>query len=270
MPLRYRYRDEAPFTASVRPPFPLAALLLGDLRDPMAAIREHNLKRFFGELPARVDVDASHSYAQGATTQELLDLEPGAQEQLLSQSLAHYTDDFGRGRLAAAIAALYKGVAPEDVFVLSGTDAVIFDVFAALTNPNTTAVVQSPEYPPLRNVAEWRGASVVSWGPEADGSWDLAATADADMVVCCVPHSPLATSPSEEWLRTLAGRCEVQGRTLIVDEIYRGIDLTEDGSGVLPSACELSSKAVRLLQPQVAPEPEPDQFIVHVLSWSLA
>ena len=135
-----------------------------------APIAEHNLKVFFGEPPGRVDVDASHSYAEGATTQELLDLEPGAQEQLLGQSLAHYTDDFGRGRLARAIAALYDGVEASDVLVLSGVDAVIFDTFAALAAPGARVVVQSPEYPPLRNVAAWRGAAVQRWHPADDGS----------------------------------------------------------------------------------------------------
>ena len=72
-----------------------------------APMAEHTLERVFGELPARVDVDANHSYAADATTQELLDLEPGPQEQFLSQSPAHYTDDLGRGRLAKAIASLW-------------------------------------------------------------------------------------------------------------------------------------------------------------------
>ena len=43
---------------------------------------------------------------------------------------------------------------------------------------------------------------------------------------------------------TARGCTKAAGQTLIVDEIYRGIDLTADGSGVLPSACELSPTAV--------------------------
>ena len=225
--------------ASARPAYAAA--------DTGTAIAEHNLKVFFGEPPERVDVDVSPSFAEGPTVQELLALEPGSRERLLGASLGHYTPDFGRGQLAEAIAALHQGVAAQDVLVLSGTDAAVFNTFAALASPGRRALVQSPCYPPLRNVAEWRGTQVVSWDPGPDGQWDLAATSEiqpGDLVVVCAPHSPFGVSPSAEWLRSLAKRAEAASATLIVDEVYRGIDLTADGSGLLPSACELSATAV--------------------------
>lgn len=181
--------------------------------------------------------------------QELLALEKGATEALLSLSLSHYTEDCGRGRLATAIAALYENVMPEDVIVLSGVDAVIHDTLSSLVEPGMNVMIQSPEYPPLLNVPQWRGATIKSWRPSGDGldagsGWDLALTVDAEAIVATVPHSPFGWSPSEEWYRALVKSADERGQLLVVDEIYRGIDLTADGHGVLPSACELSEQAV--------------------------
>jgi aspartate/methionine/tyrosine aminotransferase len=128
--------------------------------------------------------------------------------------------------------------------VLSGTDAVIFDTSAAIAEPGVKVLVQGPEYPPLRNVAEWKGAEVETWRPDSDGTWNTEATVGADIVVICAPYSPFGSCPSEGWLRSLAQSTEASGQILCVDEIYRGIDLTADGSGLPPSACELSSAAV--------------------------
>ena len=190
---------------------------------PSNAMAEHGLKRFFAEPPGRVDVDCSPSYAQGFSLHELLALESGATEALLSMSLAHYTDDCGRGRLAAAIAALYNNVMPEDVIVLSGVDAVIHDTLASLIEPRMHVVIQSPEYPPLLNVPQWRGATIQSWRPTGDGAdagvgWDLGATVDAEAIVATVPHSPFGWSPDEAWYRALVRSAEERGQLLVVDE----------------------------------------------------
>ena len=186
----------------------------------------------------------------------MLALQPGAEAELLSIDLSHYTDDLGKGRLAAAVANLYSdAITEEDVVVLSGVDAVIMDTMTALVEPGACVSVQSPEYPPLRNVAEWRGGSgsVTPWLPcsgEVGAGWDLSVCATApaqggaDVIVATLPHSPFGWSPSEEWLQALVKGAAENGQTLIVDEIYRGIDLTDDGTGLLPSACELSETAV--------------------------
>ena len=125
---------------------------------------------------------------------------------------------------------------------------VIMDTVTALVDSGQRVVLQSPEYPPLRNVIAWRGGKIMQWRPSSSETgaleWDLAATDDADVVVATLPHSPYSWNPSEAWLRRLCTRADERGQTLIVDEIYRGIDLTTDGSGLLPSACELSEKAV--------------------------
>lgn len=205
-------------------------------------IREHNLKRFFMD-PRQIDVELSPSYAQSITMADLLELEPDARNRLNTLGLSSYTEDCGRGELAEAVAAQYKGIKPEDVLVLSGVDAVIMDTLSALTSPGTRVLLQTPEYPPLRNVPLWRGADVLDWQP-SDG-WDLSALdSSVNCVICCLPHSPFGWSPDEAWLRQLVERTDALGQTLIVDEVYRGIDLTLDGSGLLPSACELSPRAV--------------------------
>lgn len=215
------------------------------------AIAEHNLKRFFAEDHGH-KFDVSPSYAQGFSLKELCALEEGSESQLLDLNLNHYTDDLGVGPLAEAVAALYNGVKAEDVIVLSGVDAVIMDTLSALVSPGAKVGLQSPGYPPLRNVAEWRGGLVTSWDPAMAGSegefdgWDLSAPAitDAETVIATLPHSPFGWSPSREWLHMLVHQTDEREQILIVDEVYRGIDLTADGSGLLPSACELSPRAV--------------------------
>ena len=225
----------------------LAGGRLGEYNQFANAIAEHNLKRHFATPSGPVDFDCSPSYARGASMAELLGLHPPAQAELLGLSLSSYTEDLGRGtRLAAAVAALYDdSVTPEDVLILSGVDPVIHDTFAALIEPGMRVALQSPAYPPLRNVPAWRGAEIVAWEPTSPyGGWDVAATENADVVVATLPHSPFGWAPEEEWLRSLAASAEARGQLLVVDEIYRGLDLTSDGSGVLPSACELCERAI--------------------------
>ena len=228
----------------------------------MLHIAEHNLKRFFAEPMGPVAVECSPSYAQGPSVSELLSLEPGAQERLLDLSLGHYTEDLGAGTggLASAIASLYRGISPADVLVLSGVDAAIMDTLSALIAPGMNVLMQTPEYPPLRNVTAWRGARITSWLPSYGEGDDPPADEDdpcicwwnvvdreytgADVVIATIPHSPFGWTPDAEWLQALVQRTDQEQQVLIVDEVYRGIDLTTDGSGVLPSACELSPRAV--------------------------
>lgn len=233
--------------------------LLGRLLAPRrtfssaSSIAPHELKAFFGSIPAGAKrINLSPSFAEGLTVQQLLDMEPGSAERLLGLGVGSYTPALGGARLRQAIAGLYHGIAAEDVLVMSGADSAVMNTLAALAAPGKRVMLQSPEYPPLRNVPTWRGADVVSWQPrhsDSGGYWWDADEVDracdrADVVVATVPHSPFGCSPSEDWLRSLAHRADACNQTLVVDEIYRGIDLTDDGTGTLPSACELSARAV--------------------------
>jgi aspartate/methionine/tyrosine aminotransferase len=72
-----------------------------------------------------------------------------------------YTETQGHPLLRAEIAAMYEGeVAADDVLVFSGAEEAIFCGLQALLGPGTHAVVTTPAYQSLVEVARASGAAV--------------------------------------------------------------------------------------------------------------
>ena len=121
---------------------------------------------------------------------------------------------------------------------------------SALVSPGTKVALQSPgsAAPQHSNLARWGclllAADCAGWRGRYRLGFGCAPVGEAGIVIATLPHSPFGWSPSHEWLASLVRKADERQQLLIVDEVYRGIDLTEDVTGQLPSACELSARAV--------------------------
>src|SRR5205807_8367196 len=88
-------------------------------------IKPFRIEHYFGKYEFTTRYLLSSSDAESRTVQELLDLEPGAQECLLKQRCG-YTESRGGPALRQAISGIYRGIKPEHVLVVAAAEEGIF------------------------------------------------------------------------------------------------------------------------------------------------
>ncbi len=217
----------------------------------MRAIPDFRLKRFFNEGPATAArANLSPSFAEPLPLAQLLAFESEATERLTRLSLA-YTEIHGGREVRAAIAAQYDHLAPDHVVVTCGADDALSSLFLALVEPGDHVIVHAPLYQPLASLAAWRGGQVTLWPAHEEQGWrpDLEELAQrlrpaTRLIVANFPHSPTGFVPDCRYLERLAALADDAGATLLCDEIYRGLPLTDAGEP--PSLADLSLGAVVL------------------------
>jgi len=217
----------------------------------MAFFKPFALERYFArhEFSARHLLSASD--CETLSTRELLALEPGAEEGLLSQRLG-YTETRGDPRLRAEIAALYPGLGPDSILVHAGAEEAILDFCLATLSPGDHVVVNYPCYQSLAEIPRALGCAVDRWPlREAGGRWsfDLEALARlllprTRLVVLNAPHNPTGALPTRGEFDAIIALCAKSGAILLCDEVYRLLE--RDGERRLPPACTVYPDAVSL------------------------
>ena len=118
------------------------------------------------EFFARYEFTTPHllcaSDCETLTVGDLLRLAGANAADLLDLRLS-YTESAGHPALRAAVAALYEQVAPEEVVILGAPEEGIYLTMRALLSPGDHAVVLTPAYDSLLNLAEHAGADVSRW-----------------------------------------------------------------------------------------------------------
>ena len=92
------------------------------------------IERYYERWEFRAELMLSSSDCESHVLSRLLELEPDAHERLLSLHLG-YTEVPGSPELLAAVAALYEGVAQQDVLTLAAAEEGIFIAYHALLGP---------------------------------------------------------------------------------------------------------------------------------------
>ena len=208
------------------------------------------LERFF----ARYEVAARHllcvSDCESMTVGELLDMEPGASEELQRLRLG-YTESPGSPSLRAGIARLYTAVTPDDVLVTSGAEEAIFLFMHAALSPGDDLIVPQPCYQSLAEVARSAACRVVPWLAREENGWALdpgelprLAGPAARAVVLNVPHNPTGYLMAPDLFRKVVRFADERGLVLFSDEVYRGLEGSPRET--LPAAADLSAAAVSL------------------------
>lgn len=161
-----------------------------------------------------------------------------------------YTEAPGLPALREAIAARYEQLGADDVIVTAGAEEGILLTMHALLAPGDHAMVVTPAYQSLHEVARAAGASVTEvpldprdWSLDPDRVRD-AVTARTRVIVVNAPHSPTGSLPSREVAHALVELAEERGIVLFSDEVYRGLEL--DPASRLPAAADRSARAVSL------------------------
>lgn len=147
-----------------------------------------------------------------------------------------YGDPWGDPRLRERVGALH-GVGPERVLLTAGAaEANALALLAAL-GPGERAVVQSPAYPQLADVAAMAGAEVVPWrfeAPDALAALEGLLAAGPALLATNFPHNPTG-APGEP--HAVAAR--LRGATLwLNDEVYREVGVPSRAPSALEAAPE--------------------------------
>ncbi len=164
----------------------------------------------------------------------------------------HYTPALGLPALRRAIARHYGErygveVAPGRIIVTSGSSGALLLAAGMLLDPGTKLLLADPGYPCNRHFARFVGADAVGIPVGPDTAYQLTAeqverhwTPDTAAVLLASPSNPTGTVVPRDGLAAIAETVARLGGTLMVDEIYHGL---EYGAVRAPSVLEVSDRA---------------------------
>ena len=213
-------------------------------------IAEFSLERYFARWEFAVRHVLCASDAEPVPLAELLALADDDARRRWETLRLGYTESAGLPALREEIARMYDGLTADDVLTFAGAEEAVFVAMHALLSPGDHAVVVTPAYQSLHEIARSIGADV-SLVPldAADWSLDVDAIARAlrpntRVVVINFPHSPTGAQLPRGDFDALVALLDARGITLFSDEVYRLLEL--DPHDRLPPAASRSPRAISL------------------------
>jgi len=213
-------------------------------------LAEFKLERYFARYEFSVPHLLCASDCESMSVRDLLAMEPGAGDALHDLWLG-YTESAGHPALREQIAALYEGIGPEQVLVHAGAEEAIFNLMNVLLGPGDHAIVHTPCYQSLFEVARAAGCRVDPWEAREDAGWALdldtlrrALRPETRLVVVNCPHNPTGYVMPGEAFAELVALSQERGFLLFSDEVYRGLEA--DPRDRLPALCEVDPRGVSL------------------------
>lgn len=213
------------------------------------------LERFFAKHEFSAKWLLCSSDCETFPVRELLAMDPDALDRLLDLRLG-YTETRGAPSLRASIADLYAGLGADQVFVHSGAEEAILNLFLAELSPGDTVVVNAPCYQSLGEIPRALGCQVVDWNLRVDGQGGTARwTLDPDelpglsggtakIIVLNLPHNPTGALLTRDEFEAVVTYARRTGALLLVDEVYRRLE--REQARRLPSVCEVYENGVAL------------------------
>jgi aspartate/methionine/tyrosine aminotransferase len=214
-------------------------------------IRPFALERYFAAHEFSAEFLLCSSDVESYALRELLALADDETRALWEGLSLGYTETAGHPLLRAQIATLYPGLEAEDVLVFAGAQEAIFAFAQAALGGDDHAVVVTPAYQSLHEVARASGAQVSTVELEHDSGWALdldevrrALRSDTGAIVVNFPHNPTGAHIDRATLDGLVEIAEEAGAHLFSDEVYRWLEHAP--AALLPGAADLSPRALSL------------------------
>ncbi|HTX60640.1 MAG TPA: aminotransferase class I/II-fold pyridoxal phosphate-dependent enzyme [Verrucomicrobiae bacterium] len=212
--------------------------------------RPFALERYFARYEFTARYLLGSSDPESLAIEDLLALEPGSQERLLTCWLG-YTESSGSPALRAAIAALYERTAADDVLVHAGAQEPIFAFANVALSAGDSVVVQLPAYQSHYAVAEAIGAEVIPWPVDLDGEGapdpgELARLIrpSTRAIFITTPGNPTGYVFDRARLDATIALARKHGLLLFSDEVYRGSE--REPADRVPAVCDLYERGVSL------------------------
>jgi aspartate/methionine/tyrosine aminotransferase len=200
------------------------------------------------EFAARYHMTASD--LESMTVAELLGMATPEDRKAFDEMRLVYIETYGTPALRAAIAATYRGIAPEDVIAFAGAEEGIFCAIHALLDRDSHAVVLTPNYQsseslPL-SICATTGVALreaENWALDLDAV-KAALRPNTKLVLVNFPHNPTGKVADRATFDGLAALCAERGIHLFSDEVYRGLERRPEIR--LPQAAEVYDRGVSL------------------------
>jgi aspartate/methionine/tyrosine aminotransferase len=214
-------------------------------------IADFALERYFARWEFAVSHLLCASDVQGYPMAELLEMADDEARGLWEDLQLGYTESTGHPLLRREIASLYTTIEPDEVLTFAGAEDAVFCLLNVALGPGDHAIVTWPGYQSLYEVGRAAGAEVTLHElHEADG-WALdldrlrrQLTPDTRLIVVNLPHNPTGMLPDRATFDGLAALAEEAGARLLVDEVYRGLELDE--ADRLPAGADAANGAISL------------------------
>jgi aspartate/methionine/tyrosine aminotransferase len=209
------------------------------------------LERYFARWEFKAEMLLCASDVEGWTASELLALATEKDLHRWRDLKLGYTESMGDPELRAAIAGLYTGVEPDEILVFSGAEEAIFALNNVLLSADDHAIVVSPAYQSLAEVARAADAQITRVHLYEQNDWRLnpaeirnAIRGNTRLILLNEPHNPTGGLTDRASFDQIALTANEFGVRLIVDEVYRFLEFDE--SERLPAAVETSPIAVSI------------------------
>jgi len=214
-------------------------------------IKPFKLERYFAAHEFSAPYLLSASDCESLTLQELLAWADAEALALWHDLALGYTESQGHPLLRQEIARLYQGIAPEETLVVAPEEG-IFVAMNALLGRDDHAVVISPAYQSLYEIARSLGCRVTGWEVEAtEEGWRLDVEAlkrrihiGTKLLVINFPHNPSGYLPPRSDLEAILDLAREFDLYVFSDEMYRLLEY--DPAHRLPAVCDLYDKGVSL------------------------
>jgi Aspartate/tyrosine/aromatic aminotransferase len=208
------------------------------------------LERYFARYEFNTEFLLCSSDCEAMSVEELLMLEPGAQEKFQKVWLG-YTESQGSPALRAEICKLYEKMEPDDILVHTGAQEAIFLFMFAAFKEYDHVIVHSPGYQSLADVARAAGCDVSPWRAREENNWAL----DLDelrhlmrtttkAIIINTPHNPTGYLMSRSDFEAVNRFAQENNLLLFSDEVYR--ELEYDAATRLAAGCDIGEHAVSL------------------------
>lgn len=196
-------------------------------------INDFKLECYFGLYEFTAPYLLTQSDCESMTTEELLDMEPGAKEGYLKQWLG-YTETWGDPELRDLIAGLYRTMKRENVLVFHGAQEAIFAYMNVMLEPGDHMIAMYPNYQSAYEVANSvPGCELSKWHlKDAGDTW----TADFDelesmirpntrLIAVNSPNNPTGYTFTNAQMQHLIDICRAHDIYLFFDEVYKGTEM---------------------------------------------
>jgi aspartate/methionine/tyrosine aminotransferase len=190
-----------------------------------------------------VDINLTESGFHPFTLRELLTAE---QLRVVEDTVLGYGQTNGSIALRERIAALYPGLATDNILVTNGSSEANFVACHTLLEPGDEIVMMVPNYMQIWGIAEELGATPIAFHLREDRGWapDLeelrsVVSERTKMITVCNPSNPTGNTLTRDEMEEVVRIAESVGAWIHADEVYRGAEL--DGEEI-PSFIGLSDR----------------------------
>ena len=197
-------------------------------------IADFALERYFATWEFAVEHLLCASDVQPYPMAELLAIADDESRALWDGLHLGYTESNGHPLLRREIASLYETIEADDVLTFAGAEEAIFCLANVLVGPGDHVIVTWPAYQSLHEVARAAGADVTLHELHERDGWQLdldllrrQITPATRLIVVNLPHNPTGMLPDRPTYDALVAIAADAGVHLLVDEVYRGLELDE-------------------------------------------